>query len=124
MATDGQCADDYQFKSPFLPGESCEAIYNKNTETRDKPGYYWILSRDYCGMTYTGSSCEDIYYKYPETVGKSGYYHIIDSDWAYCDMTEKVSINPTPDPDYILSCAGVWRRIANININAGDDCPI
>ena len=56
MATDGQCAGDYQFKSPFLPGESCEAIYNKNEETRDKPGYYWILSRDYCGMTYTGSS--------------------------------------------------------------------
>ena len=69
MATDGQCADEYQFKSPFLPGESCEAIYNKNTETRDKPGYYWILSRDYCGMTYTGSSCEDIYNKYPKTVG-------------------------------------------------------
>ncbi|XP_065893403.1 uncharacterized protein [Dysidea avara] len=76
MATDGQCADDYQFKSPFLPGESCEAIYNKNTETRDKPGYYWILSREYCGMNYTESSCEDIYNKYPETVGKSGYYHI------------------------------------------------
>jgi len=35
MATDGQCISDYQFKSPFLPGESCEAIYNKNTETRD-----------------------------------------------------------------------------------------
>ena len=126
MATDGQCADDYLFKSPFLPGESCEAIYNKNTETRDKPGYYWILSRDYCGMTYTGSSCEDIYYKYPETVGKSGYYRINDSGWTYCDMTEKVTTNPTPDPDYIPTCAGVgggWRRIVNINISAGDDCP-
>ena len=119
MATDGQCADDYQFKSPFLPGESCEAIYNKNTETRDKPGYYWILSRDYCGMTYTGSSCEDIYNKYPETVGKSGYYHINDIHWTYCDMTEK-------DLDYILTCAGVgggWRRVANINISTGSDCP-
>ena len=88
---DGQCVGDYQFKSPFLPGESCEAIYNKNTETRDKPGYYWILSRDYCGMTYTGSSCEGIYNKYPETVNKSGYYRINDSQWTYCDMTENIS---------------------------------
>ena len=126
MATDGQCADDYQFKSPFLPGESCEAIYNKNTETRDKPGYYWILSRDYCGMTYTGSSCEDIYGKYPETVNKSGYYHINDSQWTYCDMTEKYSTIPSHDPEYISTCAGVgggWHRIANIDISTGDDCP-
>jgi len=39
---------------------------------------------------------------------------------------QKVSINPTPDPDYISTCAGVgrgWRRIVNINISAGDDCP-
>ena len=145
MATDGQCADDYQFKSPFLPGESCEAIYNKNTETRDKPGYYWILSRDYCGMSYTGSSCEDIYNKYPETIQKSGYYHIKGRGWTYCDMTSinptpepsttsipsstsipSTTPNPTPDPDYIPTCAGVgggWRRIVDINISAGDDCP-
>ena len=126
MATDGHCADDYQFKSPFLPGESCEAIYNKNTETRDKPGYYWILSRDYCGMTYTGSSCEDIYNKYSETVGKSGYYRINNSDWTYCEMSEKLSTNPSPDPNYIPTCAGVgggWRRLVNINISTGDDCP-
>ena len=93
MATDGQCADDYQFKSPL--NLMSQGIYNKNTETRDKPGYYWILSRDYCGMTYTGSSCEDIYNKYPETFGKSGYYRIIDSGQTYCDMT---SINPTLEP--------------------------
>jgi len=34
--------------------------------------------------------------------------------------------NPTPDPDYIPTCAGVgggWRRIVDINISAGDDCP-
>ena len=30
MATDGQCADDYQFKSPFLPEESCEDICYNN----------------------------------------------------------------------------------------------
>ena len=55
MADDGQCTD-FQFKSPFLPGESCEGIYNKNPENHTKSGYYWILSREYCGMTYTGSS--------------------------------------------------------------------
>ena len=93
MATDGQCADDYQFKSPFLTGESCEAIYNKNTETQNKPGYCWILSRDYCGVAYTGSSCEGILQKNPKTVGMSGYYRINDSDWTYCYMTEKVSTN-------------------------------
>jgi len=128
MAIDGQCAGDYQFKSPFLPGESCEAIYNKNEETRNKSGYYWILNRDYCGMTYTGSSCKDIYNNNPETVGKSGYYRINDSQWFYCDMTKKLSTNPRPDfndPDF-TTCAGVggkWRSIANINISAGDDCP-
>ena len=54
IATD-QCTE-YQFKSPFYPGVSCEDIYNKNPETHDKPGYYWILdgpSRVYCGMNYT-----------------------------------------------------------------------
>ena len=40
MATD-QC-NKYRFKSPFYPGESCEDIYNKNTESRDILGYYWI----------------------------------------------------------------------------------
>ena len=62
IATD-QCTE-YQFKSPFFPGVSCEDIYNKNPQSHDKPGYYWILDgprRVYCGMTYTGSSCEDIY---------------------------------------------------------------
>ena len=47
----------YQFSSPFYPGSSCEDIYNKNPETRDVSGYYWItdgLRNVYCGMTYTG----------------------------------------------------------------------
>ena len=35
MATD-QC-EEYQFQSPFFPGQSCEDIYNKNTESRDIP---------------------------------------------------------------------------------------
>ena len=66
IATD-QCTE-YQFKSPFFPGGSCEDIYNKNPESHDWPGYYWIFgdsingpSDVYCGMNYTGSSCEDIY---------------------------------------------------------------
>ena len=57
---------EYQFRSPFYPGKSCEGIYmyNKNPEIHDRSGYYWITNgptRVYCGMTYTGSSCEYIY---------------------------------------------------------------
>ena len=122
IATD-QCTE-YQFKSPFFPGVSCEDIYNKNPESHDKPGYYWILdgpSRVYCGMNYTGSSCEDIYNDYPKTSNRSGYYRINDSHWIYCNMTA-ITISVV----YISTCAGVgggWRRIVNINISAGDDCP-
>ena len=121
IATD-QCTK-YQFKSPFFPGVSCEDIYNKNPESHDRSGYYWITdgpSRVYCGMNYTGSSCEDIYNNNPETVDKSGYYRINESQWTYCNMT------PTDNGDFISTCAGVgggWRRIANIDISAGDDCP-
>jgi len=149
MADDEQCTD-YQFKSPFLPGESCEGIYNKNPESHTKSGYYWILSREYCGMAYTGSSCESIYTDNPETGGKSGYYRI-NGNWKYCNMKEMTfteitvlsTVSPTttatatslpvvsPTPvtghgDFIPSCAGVggqWKRIANINISAGDECP-
>ena len=121
IATD-QCTE-YRFKSPFFPGVSCEDIYNKNPESHDRSGYYWITdgpSRVYCGMNYTGSSCEDIYNNNPETVDKSGYYHINENQWTYCNMTA------IANGDFISTCAGVgggWRRIANINISAGDDCP-
>ena len=123
IATD-QCTE-YQFKSPFFPGVSCEDIYNKNAESHDRSGYYWILdgpSRVYCGMNYTGSSCEDIYNNNPETVDKSGYYRINESQWTYCNMTAIAIANG----DFLSTCAGVggtWRRIANINISARDDCP-
>ena len=104
LATD-QCTKFY-FKSPFYPGESCEDIYNKNPESRDIPGYYWILDgpiRVYCGMTYTGSSCEDIYNGNAEIRDKSGYYHINDTQWTYCNMTE-ITITTG---DLIPTCAGV-----------------
>ena len=121
IATD-QCTE-YQFKSPFYPGVSCEDIYNTNPESHQCSGYYWITDRVYCEMTYTGSSCEDIYNKNnPETGDKSGYYHINGNQWTYCDMTE-IAI---ASGDFISTCAGVgggWRRIVNINISAGDDCP-
>ena len=123
IATD-QCTE-YQFKSPFFPGVSCEDIYNKNPESHDRSGYYWITdgpSRVYCGMNYTGSSCEDIYNNNPETVDKSGYYHINEIQWTYCNMTAIAIANG----DFISTCAGVgggWRRIASIDISAGDDCP-
>ena len=103
----------------FLPGESYESIYNNNAESHEWSGYYWITSRVYCGMNYTGSSCEDIYNNNPETGDKSGYYRISESQWTYCNMS---AING----DFISTCAGVggrWRRIVNINISAGGDCP-
>ena len=105
----------------FLPGESCESIYNNNAESHEWSGYYWITSsRVYCGMNYTRSSCEDIYNSNPETNDKSGYYRINNNQWTYCNMTALA------DDNFISTCAGVgggWRRIVNINISAGDDCP-
>ena len=74
----------------------------------------------YCGMNYTGSSCEDIYHNNIETGDKSGYFHVNDSQWTYCNMST------ISNGDFISTCAGVgggWRRIVNINISAGDDCP-
>jgi len=96
MATTEQCGV-YEFKSPFYPGESCEDIYNKNTKSHERSGYYWITdghSRIYCRMTYTGSSCEDIYYNNPETGEKSGYYRINGNQWTYCNMTAIATLSP------------------------------
>ena len=112
----------------FLPGESCESIYKNNAESHEWSGYYWITSdRVYCGMNYTGSSCEDIYNNNPETVDKSGYYHINESQWTYCNMTAIAANDDiTISGHFITTCAGVgggWRRIVNINISEGDDCP-
>ena len=120
MATE-ECSE-YQFRSPFYPGESCEDIYNMNPESHDKSGYYWILDgprKVYCGMSYTGSSCEDIYNNNPETGDKSGYYRININQWTFCNMTE-ITVATLP------TCAGVgggWRRIANMDISTGGDCP-
>ena len=112
---------NYNYQS-FLPGKSCESIYNSNKGSHNSPGYYWTTSRVYCGMNYTGSSCEDIYNSFPETQ-KSGYYHLKKNNkyqWTYCNMSA------IANDDFINTCAGVgggWRRIVNINISAGDDCP-
>ena len=54
----------YEFEPPFFPGISCEDIYNKNSQVRNKSRYYWITdgpNNVYCGMNYTGLSCVDIY---------------------------------------------------------------
>ena len=86
---------------------------DKNPESHNWSGYYWITDgprRVYCGMTYTGSSCSNIYNNYPEVRNKSGYYRINGSQWVYC--TE--------------NCAGAgggWQRIVDIDVSAGDDCP-
>ena len=114
---------NYNYQS-FLPGVSCESIYNSNKGSHNSPGYYWTTSRVYCGMNYTGSSCEDIYNSFPQTQNKSGYYRMKENNkyqWTYCNMS-----NIQGSGDFISTCAGVgggWRRIANINISAGDDCP-
>ena len=91
IATD-QCAE-YQLLYISYIGESCEDIYNKNPESHQCSGYYWIVERVFCGMTYTGSSCDCIYNKYPEIYKynpkeKSGYYHLNNNQWTYCNMTE------------------------------------
>ena len=123
-AQDDQQCSEYQFDTPFFPGDSCEDIYNKNLQSRDKSGYYWILdgpSRVYCGMSYTGSSCEDIYINNVATRDKSGYYRV-NIEWVYCNMTA-IALSRG---DFMSSCAGVdggWERIASFNIIAGDDCP-
>ena len=61
-------------KYNYLPGISCESIYNNNKGSNNSPGYYWTTSRVYCGMNYTGSSCENIYNSFQETQNESGYY--------------------------------------------------
>ena len=119
VVADDQCTQ-YQFKSPFYPGSSCEDIYNKNPESRDISAYYWItdgIRNVYCGMTYTGISCEDIYNNNPETGDKDGYYPINNTQWTFCNMTA------IADGNFCARLDGLWRRIASIDVSAGDDCP-
>ena len=114
---------NYNYQS-FLPGISCESIYNSNKGSHNSPGYYWITSRVYCGMNYTELTCKDIYESFPETQNKSGYYRMKENNkyqWTYCNMSTIQGSG-----DFIPTCAGVgggWRRIVNIDISAGDDCP-
>ena len=121
---DERCSE-HRFDTPFFPGNSCEDIYNKNLQSRNISGYYWILdgpSRVYCGMGYTGSSCEDIYNNIIATRDKSGYYRITNNEWVYCNMTA-IAFSQR---DLISSCAGVggvWKRIGGFNTTAGDNCP-
>ena len=113
----------YNYQS-FLPGKSCKSIYNTSKGSHNSPGYYWITSKVYCGMNFTGLSCKNIHTNFAETQNKPGYYPIKENNiirWIYCNMTAI-----TASGDFISTCAGVgggWRRIVNINISAGDDCP-
>ena len=70
-------------------------------------------------MNYTGLSCVDIYNNYPETGNEDGYYPIINDQlqWTFCNMTD------IADGNVCAGFGGNWRRIALINISAGDDCP-
>ena len=122
VVADDQCFS-YEFESPFFPGISCEDIYMKNPQSRNKSGYYWITdgpSNVYCGMNYTGLSCEHIYNNNHETGNNNGYYPINNNHWTFCNMTAIAA------GLFTFSCAGVggeWKRIASYNISAGDDCP-
>ena len=126
VVADDQCTH-YQFRAPFYPGRSCKDIYIMNPESREVPGYYWIIDSPinvYCGMNYTGLSCKDIYNNNPETGNNNGYYPINNTKWTFCNMTAVAAA--VANDRTILSCAGVegqWRKIAGINISAGDDCP-
>ena len=128
VVADDQCTQ-YQFRAPFYSGRSCKDIYIMNPESHQVPGYYWIIDSPtlvYCGMNYTGPSCEDIYNNNPETGDNNGYYPINNTQWVFCNMTGIATAHTVTDSHVILSCAGVkgeWRRIASINISAGDDCP-
>ena len=123
MVADDQCTH-YQFRAPFYPGRSCKDIYNMNPESREIPGYYWIIDSPtniYCGMNYTGLSCEDIHNNNPETADKNGYYPINITKWTFCNMT---AITATAaEHQFCAGVKGQWRKIAGINISAGDDCP-
>ena len=126
VVADDQCTQ-YQFRAPYYPGRSCKDIYIMNPESREIPGYYWIIDSPtlvYCGMNYTGLSCEDIYINNLETGDKNGYYPINNTQWTFCNMMYIAAV--IGDGHTISSCPSVgggWRRIASINISAGDDCP-
>ncbi|XP_065918610.1 uncharacterized protein [Dysidea avara] len=52
VGTNEQC-DFYQFDHPFYPGESCKEIYDSNTQTHNRSGYYWLINplrHVYCDM--------------------------------------------------------------------------
>ena len=120
VVADDQCTH-YQFRASFYPGRSCKDIYILNPESREVPGYYWIIDSPinvYCGMNYTGLSCEDIYDNNPETGNKNGYYPINNTKWTFCNMTAVAA-----ERHFCAGVEGQWRRIAGINISAGDDCP-
>ena len=119
------CTDAEKIKSTyqsFLPGESCESIYNNNEESHEWSGHYWITNRVYCGMNYTGSSCEFIFDNHPKSRDKSGYYRISNNQWTYCNMTAIANAIAQS----ISTCGSIekgWRRVIKLNVNAGDDCP-
>ena len=128
VVADDQCTQ-YQFRTTYYPSSSCEDIYNISPESRERSGYYWIRDHNgpsdvYCGMNYTGLSCEDIYNNNPETGDKNGYYPISNNtQWTFCNMNAVAAVAASR---ITFSCAGVernWRRIASINMSAGDDCP-
>ena len=70
-------------------------LENLVRETHDKPGYYCILSRDYCGMTYILDHLVIMRTSTTNILKLLTSQDIIIlvtmHNWTYCDMTEKVS---------------------------------
>ena len=105
LVTADNCTE-HQFQLPYP--SSCEDIYYKSVESQALPGYYTIVQKVYCGMSYSGSSCENIFRKYPEIhrtnpKEKSGYYRLNNNQWTYCDMA-KIATNAA---HFISTCSVV-----------------
>jgi len=52
VAATEQC-DTHQFSHPYYLGESCKEIYDWNTQTHNRSGYYWLINpprHAYCDM--------------------------------------------------------------------------
>ena len=52
-----------------------------------------------------------------------GYYPINNNMWTFCNMTAIVLAAIADASSFCAGVEGHWRRIAGINISAGDYCP-
>ena len=53
LVTASEQHDTYQFSHPYYPGVSCKELYDWNTQTHNRSGYYWLINPPrhvYCDM--------------------------------------------------------------------------